>query len=95
MDQLSEEEAGIIATRLIRRIQGKTELSEAKAETLRTAMTQTLKERFLGLSEQPARTPTEERQAFLQKAAAYLDERELAALNEAIALGFRPLPGEQ
>jgi len=95
LDQLSEEEAGIIAARLMRRIQHKTELSEAKAETLRTAMTSTLKDRLVGLSEQPARSPEEERQAFLRKAAEYLSETEVAALRDAIASGFQPLPGEQ
>jgi hypothetical protein len=95
LDQLSKEEAAIIAARIIGRIQQKTELSDTKAETLRTAMTNILTERLLGLSEQPARSREEERQAFLRKAAEYLNEIELAALSEATALGFRPLPGEQ
>ena len=95
MDQLSEEEAGIIAARLMRRIQQKTELSQEKAETLRIAMTNTLRDRLVGLSEQPARSPAEEREAFLRKAAEYLSEIEVAALRDAIASGFRPLPGEQ
>ena len=95
LDQLSEEEAGIIAARLMRRIQQKTELSEAKVETLRTAMTETIKDRLVGLSDRPVRSPAEERQAFLLKAKEYLNETEVAALSEAIASGFRPLPGEQ
>ena len=94
LDQLSEEEAGLIATRLVRRIQAKAPLSEEKIQAMQAAMTNTLKQRLLGLAEQPARSADEERQAFLQKAAEYLNEAELAALRDAIALGFRPLPGE-
>lgn len=39
MDRLSEEEAGIIAAQLLRRVQSKTPLPEAKATMLRSAMT--------------------------------------------------------
>jgi hypothetical protein len=95
LDQLSGEEAGVIAARILRRFQAKTPLSDEKAATLRAAMTNTLRERFLSLSEQPARSPTEEREVFLQKVAPSLSETELAALRESIIPGFRPLPGEE
>ncbi|MCI0537994.1 MAG: hypothetical protein L0Z50_22490 [Verrucomicrobiales bacterium] len=95
VDRLSEEEAGIIAARLVRRVQAKAPLSETNAETLRKAATDTLKKRFLGSPEEPSRTPEQEQEAFLKAAANYLNATELTALREAIASGLRPLPGEQ
>ena len=95
MDQLSEEEAGIIAARLLRRVQAKTALPETKAATLRSSLTETLKERFLGSPARASRTPEQERDDFLEKAAGYLNETELASLRDAFASGLRPLPGEQ
>src|SRR6266404_5037463 len=40
VDRLSEEEAGVIAARWVRRVQAKTTLTEAKAEGLRAALTE-------------------------------------------------------
>jgi hypothetical protein len=94
MDKLSEEEAGIIAARLLRRVQVKTPLSEIKATTLRNSLTDTLRERFVGSSARAYR-PDEEREEFLKKASSYLTETELASLRDAFASGLRPLPGEQ
>jgi hypothetical protein len=95
MDQLSEEEAGIIAARLLRRVQAKTPLPETKAATLKASLINTLKERFLGSPERASRTPEQERDDFLEKAAAYLNETEVASLREAFASGLRPLAGER
>jgi hypothetical protein len=95
MDQLSEEEAGIIAARLLRRVQAKTPLAETKAATLKRSLADTLKERFLRSPEQPSRVPEQERDDFLKKAVGYLNETELASLRDAFASGLRPLPGEQ
>jgi hypothetical protein len=94
VDQLSEEEASIIAARLLRRVQVKTPLAEPKAATLKSSLADTLKERFLRSPEQPSRTPEQERDDFLKKAASYLNETELVALRDAFASGLRPLPGE-
>jgi hypothetical protein len=95
LDQLSEEEAGIIAARLLRRVQARTPLSKAKAATLRISLTNALKERFVGSPARASRTAEEERYDFLKKAAAYLNETELASLREAFASGLRPLTGEK
>jgi len=95
MDRLSEEEAGIIAVRIVRRIQSKTPLPEATAETLRNALADTLKKRFLGSGGEPPRSDEQERVAFLEAAASYLNETELRALREAITSGYRPLPDEK
>lgn len=95
MDQLSEEEAGIIAVRLVGRVQAKTPLSATRAATLTSSIANTLKERFTGSPERASRSQEQERDDFLKKAASYLNEAELASLSDAFASGLRPLPGEQ
>jgi hypothetical protein len=95
MDQLSEEEADIIARRLLRRVQAKTPLPESKAATLKSSLISTLKERFVGSQARASGTPEQARDEFLEKTASYLNEVELAALRQAFASGLRPLPGEQ
>ena len=94
VDRLSEEEAGIIAARLVRRVRARTPLTEAKAETLRSGIADSFKENFLRPADMPRRTAEEEREAFLEGAAGYLDEAELSLLRAAIASGYQPLPGE-
>lgn len=97
VDRLSEEEAGIIAARFIRRMQAKTPLSDDKAAMLRSEITKTLKARFVGSPTltQRMRTVEEEREAFLASAAGYLNTTEVAALRDAVALGLRPMAGEE
>jgi len=94
VDRLSVEEARTIAARLSRRVQATTPLTETKAETLRNALADTLKKRFLGSPDEASPSPEQEQEAFLQAAAGYLNETELTALREAIASGLCPLPGE-
>jgi hypothetical protein len=94
VDQLSEEESSIITARILRRVQAKTPLTEAKATMLRSALTDALKERFLRPPGRPSRTPEQERNDILKKTADYLNETELGALRDAFASGLRPLPGE-
>src|SRR5438876_798586 len=51
VDRLSEEEAGIIAARLVGRIQAKVSVSEEKAKAIRSEFTGVFKRRFLGTQE--------------------------------------------
>src|SRR6266478_6085283 len=53
VDRLSEEEAGVIATRWVRRVQAKTTLTEANAEGLRAALTEGLKKCLTGKAALP------------------------------------------
>ncbi len=46
-DRLSEEEAGIIAARLVQRVEAKTTLPKEKAEALQRALADALKKRFI------------------------------------------------
>ncbi len=97
LDKLSEEEAGIIAERMLRRVQAKTPLTDGKAATLKSSIRDTLIERFTDSRDRASRSQEQEqeRDDFLEKAAAYLNEGELASLREAFESGLRPLPGER
>src|SRR5882672_10780259 len=53
VDRLSEEEAGVIAARWVRRVQAKTTLAEEKAEGLRAALTEGLKKCLTGKAATP------------------------------------------
>jgi hypothetical protein len=88
VDRLSEEEAGIIAARLVNRVQVKTTLAIDKAERLRQVLVDKFRKMF---------TEGQNRKAFSvqELAGDFLDEKEIATLKEAIQSGVRPLPGEK
>lgn len=86
--RLSEEEAGIIAARLVRRVQAKTTLAQGKAERLERALADAYRKRF-------AEERFEETLPVRQLAGDFLDEKQMAILNQAIEDGVRPLPNEQ
>ena len=96
VDRLSEEEADIIAARLVRRIQAKTTLSKEKADGLQLAISDAFKKR---LTDEKAR---QEQNALLhsdsglqQFAGKYLSKEQIPVLKEALASGVRPLAGEE
>ncbi len=86
VDRLSEEEAGIIAARLVRRVQAKTALAETQRQRLQEALTSALKKCLTetGSEKLPVR----------QIAGNLLDENQLRILQEAVAKGMRPLANE-
>src|SRR6266478_8818775 len=86
--RLSEEEAGIIAARLVRRVKAKTRLAQDKAERLERALTAAYRKRF-------AEENYEETFPVRQLAGNFLDEKQMVILQEAMAKGIRPLPNEQ
>ena len=86
--RLSEEEAGIIAARLVRRVKAKTTLAQDKAERLERALTAAYRKRF-------AEENYEETFPVRQLAGNFLDEKQMVILQEAMAKGIRPLPNEQ
>jgi len=92
VDRLSEEEAGIIAARLVRRIQAKVSVSEEKAKTLRAEFTAIFKRRFLGSQDSNEPNPEERVLGVLQS---HLDEKDVALLKETLPRNLRPLPGEK
>ena len=95
VDRLTEEEAGIIAARLVRRVEAKTSLPEDRAQEFRAALAQSWS-KCVTSGEQMA---TDSRRCRFEDilediAAQYLTEDERKILKEAVAAGVRPLPNE-
>jgi len=88
VDRLSGEEAAIIAASLVRRVQAKTPLAQDKAERLERTLTDAFRKNFIGENH-------DEGMSVRQLAGDFLDERQIAALKEAIEAGVRPLPNEK
>jgi copper chaperone CopZ len=90
VDRLSEEEAGIIAARLVRRLHAKTALAKDKAEGLQRALTDALRKKLTGDSCGPNQTQT----SIEDVAGGYLNQEQLKIFREACEKGDRPLPNE-
>jgi hypothetical protein len=92
VDRLSEEEADIIAARLVRWVQAKTGLPKDKAEAMQRAFSNTLRKDLTGKSTGPNRLEEIARQ--------YLDGEQIKILKqaikdeEAVENGEKPLPKE-
>ena len=90
VDRLSEEEADVIAARLVRRVQAKTALANDKAEGLQHALADTYSQR---LTNKISRE--QELSRFQDIGREYLAKDQVAILQEAIESGVLPLPNEQ
>ena len=90
VDRLSEEEAHVIAARLVRRVQAKTALIKDRAEGLQRALADTYRER---LTNKISRE--QELSRFQDIGRQYLEKDQMAILKEAIESGVLPLPSEQ
>jgi len=90
VDRLSEEEADVIAARLVRRVQAKTALAKDKAEGLQHALADTYSQR---LTNKISRE--QELSRFQDIGREYLAKDQVAILQEAIESGVLPLPNEQ
>src|SRR2546426_4654826 len=92
VDRLSEEEADIIAARLVRWVRAKSALTKDKAEGLQRAFSDTLRKDLTGKSTGPNRLEDVARK--------YLDQEQIKILKEAIKdevaieNGERPAPNE-
>ena len=91
VDRLSEEEAGIIAARLVRRIQAKVSVSEEKSKALRVEFMNVFKQRFTGAQ---ANDQTSAEEQLLNVLRGQLDEKDVALLKKTLPRSIRPLPGE-
>lgn len=89
VDRLSEEEADVIAARLVRRVQAKTALAKDKAERLQRALADAYRQR---LTNKISRE--QELSRFQDIGREYLDKDQIAILKEAIESGVLPLPNE-
>src|SRR6266404_1511966 len=92
VDRLSEEEAGIIGARVVRRVRAKSTLSEEQAAGLGKAVSAIFKRCILDPSKLAECLREEE---FLNAGRKYLNETGMAALKQALSLGYRPLQGEK
>src|SRR6266480_5422570 len=90
VDRLSEEEADVIAARLVRRVQAKTALTKDKAEGLQHALADTLRKDLTGESARQSQLSR-----FQNIGREYLAKDQVAILQEAIESGVLPLPNEQ
>lgn len=95
LDRLSEEEARVIAARLVHRLSGKVTLTRDQANRLIEAMS----EACAVILTNAAATTVAERLDQISSAVRIvgrelLDDSGVAALDEVVALGHRPLPGE-
>ena len=98
VDRLSEQESGIIATRLVKRLAAKTTVTDEQQSRLHAAFEQTLRSRLTGsgsgkLNEQKLIADVNDQ--LLTAATPHIDSTALPALKEVIALGYRPLPNEE
>ncbi|MGH8164698.1 MAG: hypothetical protein ACREP1_10225, partial [Rhodanobacteraceae bacterium] len=89
VDRLSKEEAGVIAGRLVSRVQMKTPLTPGKAQALEKALRAALSKRLIKGDDGNCEPE------FQKIAAEFLDDHQTAALQEAIESGFRPAVNEK
>jgi hypothetical protein len=90
VDRLSEEEAGVIAARWVRRVQAKTTLAKDKAEGLQRALADVLRKDLTGESARQNQKPPR----LEDVAREYLDQDQIKILGEAKDKGVRALPNE-
>ncbi|MBS0657758.1 MAG: hypothetical protein JSR82_05855 [Verrucomicrobia bacterium] len=94
VDSLSIEEAVINATRLVRRIETKVTVPKTEGAALKNGFAAALKRQFTQASA-TAETDAICREELLKVAQAHLDAAGVAAIQNAIALGYRPKPNER
>ena len=96
VDRLSEEEARIIAARLVHRVEAKTTLSKDKAEGLELALSDAIKKRSTDGQVKQSQDAMFKSEGGLQQAVGqYLDKDQVPILKQAIEAGWRPLPDEK
>lgn len=104
VNKLSLEEADIIAERFVNRINAKTPLSQEKMQSLKTEFANVFKIRFTqNYSSEINSNESKEVKSLMEKVEnellkvgkKYLNEKEMAALKDAMAMGYRPLPDKQ
>lgn len=91
VDRLSEQEAGVIADRLISRTIANAPSAKGKMDALRPSLTETIREQLVD-----AMPSTEEcRRKLMTAARPHLSENELSAFVSAFELGYRPVGDEK
>ena len=93
VDRLSEEEAGVIVDRLVRRAMAKEPTIGGKAESLKSAMTKVIRDQLIGCTSTQCREDC--RKKLTEIARQQLNDREFGALMDAEKQGYRPVGDEQ
>jgi len=98
VDRLSEREAGIIAARFVRRLAAKASVSDEQQTQLRTELESALRAYIVSgraaAADETARSD-EVRARMVAAARPLVDGTVISALEEVVALGYRPLPNEE
>ena len=96
VDELSKQEAGIIAARLVRRIQAKIALPDAKAKALESGFAGVLTQHYTSDASERKSLKNQTGPSALAKVAhAHLDPAGLLAFEAAVANGYRPQSNEK
>ncbi len=93
VDRLSEEEAGVIVDRLVRRAMATEPTISGKTDSLRPALLKVIREQFTGCTSRQCREDCHKK--LTEIARQNLNDREFRALMEAEKQGYRPVGDEQ
>jgi len=93
VDRLSEEEAGVIVDRLVRRAMAKEPTIGAKADSLKPALLRVIRDQLTGCTSTQCREDCHKR--LTQVARQQLNDSEFQALMDAEKHGYRPVGDEQ
>lgn len=93
VDRLSEDEAGLIVVRLVRRAMVKEPTIGATAESLKTALTKVVREQLIGCTSTQCREDCHKK--LVDIARQELNDREFRALMDAEKQGYRPVGDER
>jgi hypothetical protein len=91
VDRLSEEEAGIIAARWVRRVEAKTPLAKDKAAALQRSLADSLSKELTGENARQHQKALRVEEV----AGKYIGQAQIKVLREAIEKGVRPLPEDE
>lgn len=96
VDTLSKREAGIIAARLVHRLQAKVSVPDDKAKALQSGFADAFNRCITSKPDMPQESCLQKfNEELLKTAQANLDEKGVAAFKEALAQGYSPISGEK
>ena len=93
VDRLSEEEAGVIVDRVVRRAMAKEPAIGRQADTLKPALLKVIREQLTGCTSTQCREDCHKK--FTEVARQHLNDRQFRALMDAKKQGYRPVGDEQ
>ncbi|MBI4192271.1 MAG: hypothetical protein HY525_17245 [Betaproteobacteria bacterium] len=96
VDRLSEKEAEIIAARLVRRLRARLPLSDDKADALRPAFAEVCRLELVHHPWKPAKARRDRiARGIVEAGRQYLEEKQVAVLQQVVAAGHWPLRNEE